>query len=72
MEARIKGLGYFFLFLNFYSLEALEGSLPHNHVEKSRRVAEHTSYPLEYQSFVKTPVQQTRQICCRLKNLAYK
>jgi hypothetical protein len=32
---------------------------PHNHVETNRRVAEHTSYSLEYQSFVETPVHQT-------------
>ena len=55
---------------NFLSLflQSLEGSLHHNHVEKNRRVTEHKSYPLEYQSLVVTPVHQTGQICCQLKN----
>jgi hypothetical protein len=41
------------------------------HVERNRRVAEHNSYPLEYQSFVRTPVHHKRQIYCRLKNLKF-
>ena len=56
---------------NFLSLflKALEGNLHHKHVETNQRVTEHNSYPLEYQSFVETPVHQTGQICCQLKNL---
>jgi hypothetical protein len=45
-----------------YLLEVIEGSLHHKHEENNRRVAEHNSYPLEYQSFVETHVQQTQQI----------
>jgi hypothetical protein len=58
---------------NFQSLflKSLEGSLHHNHVEKYRRVTEHTSYPLEYQSLIVTPVHQTGQICYQLKNLTF-
>ena len=58
---------------NFLSLflKALEGSLHHKHIETYRRIREHKSYPLEYQSFVGKPVHQTGQICCQLKNLTF-
>ena len=56
---------------NFLSLflKALDRSLHHKykHVETNRRVTEHNSYPLEYQSLVETPVHQTGQTCCTSK-----
>ena len=48
-EGGIKKKGILFY---FYFLEALEGIMSHKHVETNRRVAEHNSYPLEYQSYV--------------------
>jgi hypothetical protein len=43
-------------------------------VHKHQRVAEHNACPLEYQSFIETPIHQTGQICRQqqLKNLAFK
>jgi len=44
------------LIFYLYSWEALEESMPHKHVETNRRVVERNSYPLEYKSFVETPI----------------
>jgi hypothetical protein len=43
----------------------------HKHVETNRRVAEPSSYSLQYHSFVETPVHQRGQICCRMKNITF-
>jgi hypothetical protein len=64
------------MWANFLSLflKASEGSVHHKHVHKNQRVSEHNACPLEYQSFIETPIHQTGQICRQqqLKNLAFK
>jgi hypothetical protein len=43
----------------------------YHHVETNRWVGKHNSYPLRCQTFVETPVHQTRPICCQLKNKTF-